>query len=284
MAPAARYLVERRQRGEISGKHARTVSYTLSALDASFGNRALSTFGPRAVERWSEQHPHLKASTRATYLSHIRQFADWLRRRKLITGNPFDEIKVPKRPRPAPRPMSRDDIAKVLAVCPDARGRLIVWLMFGLGLRCIGVSRLTVEDIDVRGRTLHVTEKFSHERRLPLTNELIVELDRYLFFHPATSGPLVRNYRQPTQALVPQYIGKLVTRWMRDAGVKHRGWDGKSPHALRHTCLTETAEAGADVWTLQELAGWASPATAAHYVRKASTERVRIALEQREQM
>lgn len=282
-APAARYLVERRSRGEISRTHARAIAYTLQSLDKSFGERQLSTFGARAVERWSEQNPQLKPSTRATYLSHIRQFCQWMLRRKLIRTDPFTEVKLPRRPRPAPRPLPRSDIQRLLSCCPDARARLIVLLMFSVGLRCIGISRLKVEDIDLAKRVLHVTEKGGHERRLPLTNDLIGEIDRFMFeTRPGTSGPLFRNYRQPWRPLGAPYISALVARWMRAAGVKSHGWDGRGAHALRHSALTETAEAGADVWTLQELAGWSSPSTAAFYVRRATTERVREALERRD--
>ena len=60
--------------------------------------------------------------------------------------------------------------------------------------------------------------------------------------------------------------------------MKHYAGDGRSAHALRHTALTELAESSGDAFLEQELAGWASPATATHYVRRASTERLREAM------
>jgi hypothetical protein len=45
--------------------------------------------------------------------------------------------------------------------------------------------------------------------------------------------------------------------------------------------LTETAVACGDAWTVAEFAGWADISTAAFYVQKASTDRVRAALEAR---
>ncbi|MEO5841460.1 MAG: hypothetical protein ABIQ73_12450 [Acidimicrobiales bacterium] len=52
---------------------------------------------------------------------------------------------------------------------------------------------------------------------------------------------------------------------------------------MRHTALTNLAESG-DAFLVQELAGWSSPVTAAHYVRRASTERLREALAQRDEV
>lgn len=280
-APASRYLIERTSRQEITRLSAGKIACTLQSLDDSYGDRPLHMFGSRAIERWSEQHPEWKASTRMTYMSAARVFCRWMVRRKLIGRNPFEEITMPKRPRPAPKPLTRDEIQQLLAVAPDARARLIVWLMFGLGLRCIGVSSLRIESIDHVARTLHVVEKGGHERRLPLTVEVAAELDRYLFFHPATSGPLIRSYTRPWVGMTSQHIGNLVAKWLREAGVKRRPFDGMSAHALRRTALTEVAVATGDAFVVAELAGWASISTAAHYVRRANVERVRTALEAR---
>jgi integrase len=280
-AHAGRYLLERRNRQELSRSSAMRVSYILLSLDKSFGDRPLKTFSGRAIERWSEANPHWKASTRNTYLNQVRTFCRWLLKRKLIRLDPFAELKMPRRPRPSPRPLPRDDITALLRAVPDARARLIVHLQWGLGLRCCGCANLKVEDIDLVNRTLCVTEKFGVERRLPITPEVEAEIDRYLFQHPATSGPLLRSYRHAWEPLTAKYIGKLVAYWMTLAGVKRGPFDGVSAHALRRTALTEVAEACGDAFVVAELAGWASIQTAVHYVRRASTERVRAALEAR---
>lgn len=280
-APAALYLVERRNRREITRGSAMRTGYTLMSLDKSFGERQLSQFGQRAVERWLEQNPGWKTSTRVTYMAQVRMFCRWLLRRKYIACDPFADLKAPRRPRPAPQTLTRDDIAQLLAHVPDSRGRLIVHLQWGLGLRCCGCSNLNVEDIDLARRTIHVTEKGGHSRRLPLTNEIHRSLDLYLWDHPTSSGPLLRSYTEPWKGLSAQYVSVIVGRWMSQAGVKRRPNDGRSAHALRRTALTEVAEATGDAFIVQELAGWASPAYAAHYVRQASVERVRAALEAR---
>ena len=280
-APAARYILERRSRQEITRSTGLRISYTLRSLDNSYGDRPLNLFGARAIERWSGEHPQWKRSTRNTYLSAVREFCRWLRKRKLIKSDPFAEMVLPRRPRPSPKPIPRADIVALLAVVPDSRGRLIIHLQWGLGLRCCGVANLNVEDIDIVGRSVHVTEKGSHQRRLPLTNDVYAALDRYLWDCPATSGPLIRSFTTPWAGVCAQHVGAMVRRWMTEAGIKRRPWDGVSAHALRRTALTETAEACGDAFIVAELAGWASISTAAHYVQRASTDRVRAALEAR---
>lgn len=255
--------------------------YTLYSLDRSFGARPLTQFGARAVERWSEAHPEWKPGTRHTYLSIVRSFVEWLAKRRLIPRGVFDEIHMPRKPKPSPRPIARDDVTRLLNVAPDSRARLIVTLQWCLGLRCIGCANLCVEDVDHIALTVTVREKYGQERRLPLLPDVRTALDRYLAEHPATSGPLLRSRLHPWRGLTPAYVGELVARWMVTAGVKAKPGDGRGAHALRHSCLTEVAAATPDPWVLAELAGWASISTASYYVRRASTERVRAALEAR---
>lgn len=281
-APAGRYLIERRNRRELSRSSTMRISYTLLSLDASFGDRPMTSLGTRAIERWSEQHPEWKPATRQTYLSHARGFCRWLLRRKFINCDPFIDIIAPRRPRPAPRTMPRDDIAELLRIVPDSRARLIIHLQWGLCLRCVGCANLRIEDIDLSRKALHIREKFDHERRLPLMPDVEGALDRYLWDFPATSGPLLRSYRRPWEGIRAQYIGAMVAKWMLEANVKRRPHDGVSAHALRRTGLTDVAEVTGDAFIVQELAGWADPSYAAHYVVASSTERVRNALEKRE--
>ncbi|MEO5842044.1 MAG: site-specific integrase [Acidimicrobiales bacterium] len=177
-------------------------------------------------------------------------------------------------------------IDALVAAAPEARGRLIIFLMFSMGLRCIGVANLRVEDIDYVSKVLIVKEKFGNERRLPITAVVQRAIENYLAECPARTGPLIRGQRRHLQheGVQAASIGKMVAEWMRAAGIKRYGGDGRNAHALRHTALTEPAEATGDAFLAQELARWSSPATAAHYVRRASTERLRAALAKRDEV
>lgn len=275
---AKAYIVERVKRGELQKGTSQRVGYALASLDKSFGNRPLEQFGPRAIERWLEQR-NWRASTRVTYIGYGRQFCRWLVKRKHIAVDPFLDLKAPRRPRPAPRPIPRGDTRLLWDVLPDARARLIYQLLYGMGMRCCGVASLRIEDIDFIGKTLFITEKGGHSRRLPLMPDVELAIADYMARIPAgSSGPLIRSTTQPWLPMTPSYIGKLVAGWMRAAGVKRSAMDGRNAHALRHSALTEVAEATGDAFIVQELAGWSSAAMAASYVRAASTDRLRGAL------
>jgi integrase len=276
---AKAYIVERSKRGELQKGTAQRIGYSLASLDKSFGNRPINQFGTRAVERWLESHKW-RASTRVTYIAQARMFCRWLLKQKVIAVDPFLELRSPRRPRPAPRPVPRGEAALLWDVLPDARARLIYQLLYGMGMRCCGVSSLRIEDIDFVGKTLFITEKGGHSRRLPLMPAVEIAIADYMARNPAAgnSGPLIRSTTKPWAPVGAGHIGKMVATWMRAAGVKRSAMDGRNAHALRHSALTEVAEATGDAFIVQELAGWSSAAMAASYVRAASTDRLRGAL------
>jgi integrase len=275
---AAAYISERAKRGELTKGTTQRIGYALASLDKSFGNRPLEQFGQRAIERWLEQRTW-RQSTRVTYIGHVRQFCRWMLKRKFIASDPFLEMRALRRPRPAPRPVPRDEADRLWAVLPDARARVIYQLLYGMGMRCCGVASLRVEDIDFVGKSMYIVEKGGHARRLPLMPKVELAIAEYMQACPgSTSGPLVRSTTKPWAPMTPGYIGALVTGWMSQAGVKRAAMDGRGAHSLRHSALTEVAEATGDAFIVQELAGWASAAMASTYVRAASTDRLRGAL------
>ena len=128
------------------------------------------------------------------------------------------------------------------------------------GLRACEVSRLRLEDVDVRERCVLVRGKGGHERVLPLSDETWRALTAYLAEWPASTGPLVRSYNEPSRALTAPYIVICVGRWMRHAGVPASG------HALRHTAASDMLRAGAHVVDVQAALGHANVATTSRYL------------------
>ncbi len=134
------------------------------------------------------------------------------------------------------------------------------------GLRAGEVSRLQIGDIDFIGRTARVVGKGGHERLLPISEETWAAVSAYLDEHPATSGPLLRSYRQPWRPLAPDTISGMVSEWMRVAGIKRRARDGISGHALRHTMATDALRNGAHLRDVQHALGHAHLATTEAYL------------------
>lgn len=275
------YLGERRRRGEISKETQRGLQTSLSSLSVSFGARPLSQFSKRAIERWLETIGHLAPATRRGRLSAVRGFSRWMVDRGSLPVDPTERIPSIRQPRAVPRALPEADVARLLAVAPDQRARAIMWLMVGCGLRCVEVARLRVSDFDPVAGTITVTGKGGHERILPVPQQVRLELDRYLNQVGIVAGPLIRSERFPSRGLRPPSIGTYVSRWMRDAGIKHGRYDGRSAHALRHTCASDVLDGGADLRIVQELLGHQHLSSTSIYLRRASVAQLREAMEGR---
>lgn len=264
---ARQYVTQRHQRGEFSDLTATENRYTLGWFADFLGGRQPHQIGERDVERWLESMHQLAATTRYRRFSTVRTFLRWLVRRGHLRRDPTVDIPSPKLPRRRPRARARDEIARLIDACPDSRARLIVTLMVQQCLRRGEVAALDIGDIDLHGEYLRVVGKGAHERVLPITEETSEALAAYLAECPTSSGPLIRSRRNPTRGISAKTIGRYVSEWMYDAGVKRMPRDGVSAHALRHTGATDVLERGADLRALQEILGHATLNTVMIYTQ-----------------
>lgn len=266
---ALRFIAERRRRGEIGEETARNTRYRLMdfAAHAPDDPRRLRR---RHIEKWALEQPELAAASRRIRLSNVHRFCEWLILNRHIDRDPSIGIKGPPMPQRQPRNLHADESPRLLVAAPDARARLIVLLMLQEGLRCCEVTRSQVGDIDrVRG-VIDVRGKAGGghaTRSLPVSRETLVALDAYLFAYPAPDGPLIRSYTRPWLGLTSAHLGCLVRDWMRDAGIKRVGGDGKSAHSCRHTAASDMVESGADVLQVQRALGHRSIQSTMVYLR-----------------
>lgn len=279
---ALKYVGERVRRGEIQPITARNIRGHLTDFACSYGHRPLQQLSHKAVERWLEEmvEQGIAASTRSVRLSSLRTFARWC----VVTGVVEKDwtLLAPRvrRPRVVPRDMTNQHVALVLAQAKNERERLIAWLMFGCGLRCVEVHRLDVEDLDRFTMQVHVVGKAKHERVVPVPEPVVRAWDAYLGASGHATGALVR-YWDGSGRLGPERISGLMGRLCRDSGVKVRRGDGRSAHGLRAAGASDLFDACLDPLIVQEFLGHASLAAGRPYLRRASTGRVRDAQDHR---
>lgn len=263
-----RYVRERRARGEITRETAQ--QYESRLLDfadsVKVPARDVRTFH---VEQWQAREG-LSTHYRRARLTVLRGFCQWCVMRGFIEKDPTLGLKLPKLPALLPRYLTADESSAVVAHCDDPRARLAAVLMLQEGLRRGEVARIQLGDIDRRKRLLAVRGKGGQgdvTRRLPLVDEAWLTLLAYLPLVPGSSGPLFRSIRWPDRGVSGAWIGELVTRAMREAGVKRYAWDGRTPHSCRHTCAQDLVDSGTDIRLVQKALGHASIKNTETYVR-----------------
>jgi integrase/recombinase XerC len=270
------YLDGRRDRAEISAKSATLHRSRLSTLAAVCPKVADLTRA--GLERWLGSLQLAPASRRA-YLSTAKGFTAWLVDQGRLTADPCARVPRVREPRRVPRALTRAQVRALLGVLPDSRAWAVVMLMLGCGLRAAEVAGLELVDWDRDSETLFIRGKGGHERMVPVPPEVSERLATYLSDRGHHAGVLIGAQRPPRgSALNPSAIVKLVSGWMAAAGVKVGPYDGRSGHALRHTCASDVYETSHDLRTVQEMLGHQHLATTAIYLRHSDLDRMRAAM------
>jgi integrase/recombinase XerC len=239
---------------------------------------------PQRVPLLKVTHLHLRgflgqlsldtaATTRARRLAGIKSFYRHLVRRKVLDVSPARRVKTPKLPQKLPRAVPIDE-AFALMEAPDAsrllelRDRAMLEVLYGAGLRVSELCGLSLNDVDLRARTVRVLGKGNKERLVPLNDGAIEALSAWL----SRRGELLakpRKKQDPTAMFLNFRGGRLTTKSMEVHLHKYAKRLGLkrtvTPHALRHSFATHLLASGADVRSIQELLGHASLSTTQRY-------------------
>lgn len=215
-----------------------------------------------------------QARSTARLLSCVRGFYRHALRQNLINEDPTLDIALPKLGRPLPKSLSEADVEALLAA-PDPedslglRDRCMLEVLYACGLRVSELTGLRLDQLNLRQGVVRVTGKGSKERLVPLGEEAIVWLQRYL---QAGRAPLLGG--QPSDVLFPSRQGREMTRqtfWHRikrhasQAGIR----TPLSPHTLRHAFATHLLNHGADLRVVQMLLGHSDLSTTQIYTHVA---------------
>lgn len=215
-----------------------------------------------------------KPRSTARFLSGVRGFYRYLLREKLIQIDPTLQIDMPQLGRPLPKSLSEADVEALLAA-PDLseaigqRDRAMLEVLYACGLRVTELISLTLEQVNLRQGVLRVMGKGSKERLVPMGEEAIVWIERYM---RGARDELLAG--RPSDVLFPSSRGEQMTRqtfWHR---IKHQATVagiGKSlsPHTLRHAFATHLLNHGADLRVVQMLLGHSDLSTTQIYTHVA---------------
>jgi integrase/recombinase XerD len=238
---------------------------------ADVDGRTVSAF----VASISSSRHHDGAPYRATSvvraLSSVRSFHQFLLREGEASDDPTRGVLRPRLPRSLPRPLSVEDVARLLAAPrpTDEKGlrdRAILETMYGAGLRVSEVVGLDVDDVDLEDGSVRVLGKGGKERDVPLGRYARDSIGAYLsraratLVTPRSRSALFLN-RRDGRRLSRQACWNAIREHAAAAGIDKR----VTPHTLRHSFATHLLEGGADVRVVQELLGHASVATTQVY-------------------
>lgn len=219
---------------------------------------------PMDIVRWIGKHTEWSPSTAATYHSYLRAWFSWLCLMEYRQDNPMIKVGAPKYPERVPRPVSDDDLLRLLTTRMHHRTRVMVLLAALAGLRVSEIARVRGEDVDARTPRLYVIGKGGKRAWLPLhplLAEVADDMPRRGWWFPA-------NSRRPGDHIHSKSVSDIIGQAMRRAGA--RG----TPHSLRHWTGTTLLDDGADLRTVQELLRHKSVATTQIYTKVPDQRRI----------
>ena len=276
------WLLERQRSGEITPRTTRLLECRFPTFLEMFGDQPVSGLDRRAIRQWSQRIGGYAPATRRAYLSTIGCFCRWCVDEGLLAEDVTRHVNRVREPRRIPRARQHDEVQRIYLHCHTLRDRAIIALMVQMGLRSVEISRLETGDWDMQAATMRVRGKAGHERLLPVPTRAAEELRAYRDSIPSRPGPLICDRRVHRHGLTSSAIQKVVSNIMREAGVKQYGHDGVTPHTIRHTAASDVLNECGNVRVVQNMLGHASLATTEMYLRIASIDQLREAMEGRD--
>ena len=199
-----------------------------------------------------EQDRGMYISTVKVRMASIIAFLHFLMEQDVISPSLLKRTIRLKLPDTLPRAMNPKDVKELVRVIDDTRDRALVLLLLRTGIRIGEALGLTMNDIDLAERKIHLFEgeKNSMGRVVYLSDDALFALKRWI---------AVRN-REETHLFYGQRYGQLCysaarsrfVHYIKKARLEHKGY---TVHSCRHTFASELLNAGMRLEVLQQLLG-----------------------------
>lgn len=215
-----------------------------------------------------------KPRSTARLLSSMRRYYRYLVREGRLREDPSVRIDTPRIGRPLPDSLSEAEVESLLQapVVQDPLGlrdRAMLELLYASGLRVSELVGLATDQVNLQQGVVRLTGKGNKERLVPLGEEAVDWLQRYL-----DSGRAALAADSGARQLFITRRGKGMTRqafWYRIRDYAARAGISKhlSPHTLRHAFATHLLNHGADLRVVQMLLGHSDLSTTQIYTHVA---------------
>jgi site-specific recombinase XerD len=251
---------------------------------------------------------HQAGAARATLARRgaaARAFTSFAHRQGWLAADPGPQLGTPKARRALPQVLRREEIEAVLADCVDRalrdlaagqrtqaalsmRDAAVLELLYASAIRVSELCDLDVGGLDAGRLTVRVFGKGRKERVVPVGTPAVRAVSSW----EEVGRPVLANARSGAALFLGARGGRLDPRTARrivharvasarrpPAEPAEGALADAGPHAIRHTAATHLLEGGADLRSVQEILGHASPATTQIYTH-VSAERLKASYRQ----
>lgn len=197
-------------------------------------------------------------------ISTLKSFFRYLMKQGVIKQTPMTTINSPKASKRLPAFVEEKNTDTLFSHVDFGEGwkgktdKLILSLFYHTGMRLNELITLKEKHIDAHYGQIKVLGKGNKERIIPVSGELLKEIQNYMNEKPARieeTDNLLTN--EKGKALYPKYVYNTVKGYLSMVTTLEK----KSPHILRHTFATHLMNNGAELNAVKELLGHSSLST-----------------------
>ncbi|MCK4664095.1 MAG: tyrosine-type recombinase/integrase [Bacteroidales bacterium] len=192
----------------------------------------------RILKENSSSYLNLTISAINFYYTHILK-------RKLNTGT----IIRPKKEKILPEVICQDEIIGLIEKTKNIKHKLVLSLLYSLGLRRQELIDLKTSDIDFQRNVIIVKQgKGKKDRQIPIPRNLKEQIISYLPEYKPEKYLIEGNKHG-------KYSGTSVINIVKDAAKRAGITKNVYPHILRHSIATHMLEEGTDITFIREFLG-----------------------------
>ena len=239
-------------------------------LVSQFDTPELSTLTGTMIRSWLAEIKEDEISSKSINrkISSLKSFFKYQLKTGALLKSPMGTIIAPKVSKRLPmfvEQIDMDNLFKHQQFSDDWNGRterLVILLFYSTGMRLSELIQLKESQLDAAYNQVKVLGKGNKERIIPISKELIVQLQNYINEKPnklaAISNLFITNKGNPLQ---PKSVYTFVKKSLSEVTTIQK----KSPHILRHSFATHLMNNGADLNAVKELLGHSSLAATQIY-------------------
>jgi integrase/recombinase XerD len=189
----------------------------------------------------------------------------------------LDSITTPKRIKTSPNVLTQKEVKQLLdciiwnedtdsdfRILTKTRDKLIIRLLYSLGLRVSELINLTVDNVNFEELKLTIVSK--NNCRVILLDKTTKQLiQKYLEKRTHESKYLVVN--KNGNQLTPRYIQLMIKKYGKESGIQKK----ITPHVLRHSYAAHLLEQGVNIKIIQQLLGHSNLSTTQIYNQYANS-------------
>jgi integrase/recombinase XerC len=239
-------------------------------LVSQFEGPPLDKITPMFIRSWLAElkEDEMTAKTINRKISSLKSFFKYQLKTGTLKQTPMATVAAPKISKRLPAFVEEADMGTLFShveFSDDWKGRterIVLKLFYSTGMRLSELINLKESQLDPSQGQLKVLGKGNKERILPISRELMLDLQAYMSEKPMRmEGVLSLFTNEKGKQLQPRSVYAFVKQHLSQVTTIQK----KSPHILRHSFATHLMNNGADLNAVKELLGHSSLAATQVY-------------------